>query len=52
MEKITTKKSKNRDLYKTDLKYRSKEVKKKVQNTNQNTKRIETFLPVLNEEKK
>jgi hypothetical protein len=46
---MTTKKSKIHDLtHKTDLKYRSTEVKKK----DQNTKRIDTFLPVSNEEKK
>jgi hypothetical protein len=46
---MTTKKSKIHDLtHKSNLKYRSKEVKKK----DQNTKRIETFLPVSNEDKK
>jgi hypothetical protein len=50
---MTTKKSKNRDLtHKTDLKYRSIEAKKKNQNTKQNTKRVETFLPVPSEGKK
>ncbi len=46
---MTTKKSKTYDLtHKTDFKYRLKEVQKKNQNTN---KRIETFLPISNEEK-
>jgi hypothetical protein len=46
-KEMTSKKSKVNDLkIKTDFDYRSKEVKKK----NQNTKRIETFLPVSNEE--
>ena len=45
---MTTKKSKNYSLtHKTDSKYRLKEVQKKNQNTN---KRIETFLPISNEE--
>lgn len=45
---MTTKKSKkNRLTPKTDFKYRPKEVQKKNQNTN---KRIETFLPISNEE--
>jgi hypothetical protein len=45
---MTTKKSKNYGLTpKTDFKYRLKEVQKKNQNTN---KRIETFLPISNEE--
>ena len=46
---MTTKKSKNRDLtHKTDFtKYRPKEGAKKKY---QNTKRIETFSPVSNEE--
>lgn len=44
---MTSKKSKVNDLkIKTDFDYRTKEVKKK----NQNTKRIETFYPVSNEE--
>jgi hypothetical protein len=42
------KKSKTNSItHKTDNKYRLKEVQKKNQNTN---KRIETFLPVSNEE--
>jgi len=45
---MTTKKSKTYSLTpKTDSKYRLKEVQKKNQNTN---KRIETFLPISNEE--
>jgi hypothetical protein len=45
---MTTKKSKkNRLTPKKDFKYRLKEVQKKNQNTNQ---RIETFLPISNEE--
>ena len=45
---MTTKKSKINSLTpKTDSKYRLKEVQKKNQNTN---KRIETFLPISNEE--
>ncbi len=46
---MTTKKSKNRELtHKTDFtKYRPKEGAKKKY---QNTKRIETFSPVSNEE--
>ena len=45
---MTTKKSKINSLTpKTDFKYRLKEVQKKNQNTN---KRIETFLPISNEE--
>jgi hypothetical protein len=45
---MTTKKSKVNSLtHKTDFKYRLKEVQKKNQNTN---KRIETFLPISNEE--
>ncbi len=44
---MTTKKSKSYDLTdKKDLKYRPKETKKK----KQNTKRIDTFLPISNEE--
>jgi hypothetical protein len=44
---MTSKKSKVNDLkIKTDFDYRTKEVIKK----NQNTKRIETFFPVSNEE--
>ena len=47
-KEMTTKKSKNYGLTpKTDFKYRLKEVQKKNQNTN---KRIETFLPISNEE--
>jgi hypothetical protein len=46
---MTTKKSKNYDLTKkSDLKYKPKEAKKKTQNT----KRIDTFLPISNEETK
>ncbi len=45
---MTTKKSKvNSITHKTDSKYRLKEVQKKNQNSN---KRIETFLPISNEE--
>jgi hypothetical protein len=45
---MTTKKSKNNSItHKTDSKYRLKEVQKKNQSTN---KRIETFLPISNEE--
>ena len=45
---MTTKKSKTYDLTpRTDSKYRLKEVQKKNQKTN---KRIETFLPISNEE--
>jgi hypothetical protein len=45
---MTGKKSKNNSLaHKTDNKYRLKEVQKKNQSTN---KRIETFLPISNEE--
>ena len=45
---MTTKKSKNYDLTpKTDFKNKPKEAVKK---KNQNTKRIETFFPVSNEE--
>jgi hypothetical protein len=45
---MTTKKSKVNSLaHKTDFKYRLKEVQKKKQSAN---KRIETFLPVSNEE--
>ena len=45
---MTTKKSKkNRYTPKTDFKYRLKEVQKKNQSPN---KRIETFLPISNEE--
>ena len=48
-KEMTTKKSKNPDLtHKTDYtKYRPKEATKK---KNQNTKRIDTFSPVSNEE--
>jgi hypothetical protein len=47
-KEMTTKKSKvNSITHQTDNKYRIKEVQKKNQNTN---KRIETFLPVSNEE--
>jgi hypothetical protein len=47
-KEMTTKKSKTYSLTpKTDFKYRLKEVQKKNQNTN---KRIETFLPISNEE--
>jgi hypothetical protein len=47
-KEMTTKKSKTYNLTpKTDSKYRLKEVQKKKQNTN---KRIETFLPISNEE--
>jgi hypothetical protein len=45
---MTTKKSKVNSLTpKTDFKHKPKEVQKKNQNTN---KRIETFLPISNEE--
>jgi hypothetical protein len=45
---MTSKKSKTNSLtHETDFKYRLKEVQKKNQNTN---KRIETFLPISNEE--
>jgi len=45
---MTGKKSKTNCItHKTDSKYRLKEVQKKNQNTN---KRIETFLPISNEE--
>ena len=45
---MTTKKSKkNRYTPKADFKYRLTEVQKKNQNAN---KRIETFLPISNEE--
>jgi hypothetical protein len=45
---MTTKKSKSYDLTpKTDFKYRLKEVQKKNQSIN---RRIETFLPISNEE--
>jgi hypothetical protein len=44
---MTSKKTKANDLkIITDFDYRTKEVKKK----NQNTKRIETFFPISNEE--
>ena len=44
---MTSKKAKVNDLkIKTNFDYRTKEVKKK----NQNTKRIDTFLPVSNGE--
>ena len=44
---MTSKKTKPNDLkIITDFDYRTKEVKKK----NQNTKRIETFFPISNEE--
>ena len=44
---MTSKKSKVNDLkIKTNFDYRTKEVKRK----NQNTKRIETFFPISNEE--
>jgi hypothetical protein len=47
-KEMTTKKSKVNSLTpKTDFKYRLKEVQKKNQSTN---KRIETFLPISNEE--
>jgi hypothetical protein len=47
-KEMTGKKSKTNSItHKTDNKYRLKEVQKKNQNTN---KRIETFLPVSNEE--
>jgi hypothetical protein len=47
-KEMTTKKSKTNSLTpKADFKYRLKEVQKKNQNTN---KRIETFLPISNEE--
>ena len=45
---MTSKKSKTNSItHKTDSKYRVKEVQKKNQKTN---KRIETFLPISNEE--
>ena len=45
---MTTKKSKkNRYTPKADFKYRTKEVQKKNENSD---KRIETFLPISNEE--
>jgi hypothetical protein len=45
---MTTKKSKNYGLTpKADFKYRLKEVQKKNQSTN---KRVDTFLPISNEE--
>ena len=45
---MTGKKSKTNSItHKTDTKYRRKEVQKKNQSTN---KRIETFLPISNEE--
>jgi hypothetical protein len=45
---MTTKKSKVNSLaHKTDFKYRLKEVQKKNQHSN---KRIETFLPISNED--
>jgi hypothetical protein len=48
-KEMTTKKSKVNSLkHKTDSKYRLKEVQKKNQSIN---KRIETFLPISNEEK-
>ncbi|MCW4000734.1 MAG: hypothetical protein NWE93_10880 [Candidatus Bathyarchaeota archaeon] len=49
VKKMTSKKTKNNELtHKTDFtKYRPKEA---VKMKNQNTKRIETFLPVSNEE--
>ena len=47
-KEMTSKKSKTNSLtHKTDFKYRLKESQKKNQNTN---KRIETFLPISNEE--
>jgi len=47
-KEMTTKKSKVNSLrHKTDSKYRLKEVQKKNQSPN---KRIETFLPISNEE--
>ena len=47
-KEMTTKKSKkNRLTPKTDFNHRPKEVQKKNQNT---TKRIETFLPISNQE--
>ena len=47
-KEMTTKKSKVNSLTpKTDFKYRLNEVQKKKQSTN---KRIETFLPISNEE--
>jgi len=47
-EKMTVKKSKTNSItHKTDSKYRLKEVQKKNQTIN---KRIETFLPISNEE--
>jgi hypothetical protein len=46
-KEMTSKKAKNNDLkIITNFDYRTKEVKKK----NQNTKKIETFLPVSNGE--
>ena len=46
-KEMTSKKAKVNDLkIKTNFDYRTKEVKKK----NQNTKRIDTFLPVSNGE--
>ena len=46
-KEMTSKKSKVNDLkIKTNFDYRTKEVKRK----NQNTKRIETFFPISNEE--
>jgi hypothetical protein len=48
-KKMTTKKSKTNSLtHKTSFKHRPDEVQKKNQKTN---KRIETFLPISNEEK-
>ena len=45
---MTSKKSKTNSLtHKTDSKYRLKEIQKKNQKTN---KRIETFLPISDEE--
>jgi len=47
-KKMTGKKSKTNSItHTTDNKYRLKEIQKKNQNTN---KRIETFLPISNEE--
>jgi hypothetical protein len=47
-KEMTTKKSKNYGLTpKADFKYRLKEVQKKNQSTN---KRVDTFLPISNEE--
>ena len=47
-KEMTTKKSKTNSIrHKTDSKYRLKEVQKKNQSIN---KRIETFLPISNEE--